>query len=113
MKPLDLIGQAFKNIGRQKLRSVLTIFAVTIGATSVTIMLALVSGAQHFFVSQFSANGALQEIAVSPQTDLSKFSSGNNGDNNCDTCIKLTDTIATKIKAIPHVTGLARRVGGG
>jgi ABC-type antimicrobial peptide transport system permease subunit len=70
MKPLDLVGQAFKNIGRQKLRSILTIFAVTIGATSVTIMLALVSGAQTFFVSQFSANGTLQQIAISSQTDL-------------------------------------------
>jgi putative ABC transport system permease protein len=113
VKPLDLVGQAFKNIGRQKLRSILTIFAVTIGATSVTIMLALVSGAQTFFVSQFSANGTLQQIAISSQTDLSKFSSGDNGGNNCDSCVKLTDALATKIKAIPHVTGLARRLGAG
>jgi ABC-type antimicrobial peptide transport system permease subunit len=113
MKPLDLVGQAFKNIGRQKLRSILTIFAVTIGATSVTIMLALVSGAQSFFVSQFSANGTLQQIAVSAQTDLSKFSNSNDGGNNCDSCVKLTDALATKIKAIPHVTGLSRRLGAG
>ena len=91
----------------------LTIFAVTIGATSVTIMLALVSGAQGFFVSQFSANGALQQIAVSPQTDLSKFSSGDNGGNNCDSCIKLTDALAAKITALPHVVGMARRLGSG
>ena len=32
MKFLDVIAQAFRNIGRQKLRSALTIFAVTIGA---------------------------------------------------------------------------------
>jgi putative ABC transport system permease protein len=113
MKPLDLIGQAFKNIGRQKLRSVLTIFAVVIGATSVTIMLALVTGARGFFVNQFSANGTLQQIAVSSQTDLAKFDDGNNGGNNCDSCIKLTDTIAAKIKALPHVIGVARRTQAG
>jgi putative ABC transport system permease protein len=113
MKPLDLIAQAFKNIGRQKLRSALTIFAVVIGATSVTIMLALVTGAKDFFIKQFSANGTLQQIAVSSQTDLAKFDDGNNGGNNCDSCIKLTDALATKIKAIPHVTGVARRVGAG
>jgi ABC-type antimicrobial peptide transport system permease subunit len=113
MKLTDTVGQAFRNIGRQKLRSALTIFAVTIGATSVTIMLALVSGAQNFFVSQFSANGTLQQIAVSSQTDLTKFDDGNHGGNNCDSCIKLTDDLAAKIKAIPHVTGVARRVGAG
>jgi ABC-type antimicrobial peptide transport system permease subunit len=113
MKFTDTISQAFRNIGRQKLRSALTIFAVTIGATSVTIMLALVSGAQNFFVSQFSANGTLQQIAISSQTDLAKFDDGNNGGNNCDSCIKLTDALAAKINAVPHVIGVARRLGGG
>lgn len=113
MKLLDIIGQAFRNIGRQKLRSALTIFAVTIGATSVTIMLALVTGAQSFFVSQFSANGTLQQIAVSSQTDLTKFDDGNHGGNNCDSCVKLGDALVTKIKAIPHVMGVARRVDTG
>ena len=113
MKFTDTIGQAFRNIGRQKLRSALTIFAVTIGATSVTIMLALVSGAQQFFVSQFSANGVLQQIAVSPQSDLANFEDGNNGGNNCDSCVKLTDATVAKIKAIPHVVGVARHTEAG
>ncbi len=113
MKPLDLIGQAFKNIARQKLRSVLTIFAVVIGATSVTIMLALVTGAKGFFVSQFSANGTLQQISVSSQTDLTKFGDGGGSGGNCDSCVKLTDAMAAKIKALPHVIGIARRVSAG
>ncbi|MDB5178639.1 MAG: transporter permease [Patescibacteria group bacterium] len=113
MKFTDIIIQALKNLKRQKLRSALTIFAVMIGATSVTIMLALVTGAQSFFVSQFSANGTLQQIAISSQTDLAKFDQGNNGGGSCDSCVKLTDALVTKIKAVPHVIGVARRVSGG
>ncbi|HEY6736969.1 MAG TPA: ABC transporter permease [Candidatus Saccharimonadia bacterium] len=110
---LDLILTALRNLRRQKLRSALTIFAVVIGATSVTIMLALVTGAKDFFFKQFSANGTLQQIAISSQTDLSKFDDGNNGGNNCDSCIKLTDALAAKVAAVPHVTGVARRLGAG
>ncbi len=113
MKTSDIILQSFKNVRRQKLRSALTIFAVTIGATSVTIMLALVTGAQGFFVSQFSANGTLQQIAVSSQTDLSNFNNASHGGGNCDSCTKLTDALAAKVRAVPHVIGVARRISGG
>jgi putative ABC transport system permease protein len=109
MKLRDVIGQAFKNIGRQKLRSALTIFAVVIGATSVTIMLALVTGAKSYFVTQFAANGTLQQVSISSQTDLTKFNQGGNGGNNCDTCVKLTDALVTKVLAVPHIVGVARR----
>src|SRR5215510_3268308 len=107
MRPTDFVRLAFRNIRRQKLRSALTIFAVVIGATSVTIMLALVTGVKGFFIGQFSANGTLQQIAVSSRTDLSKFDDGSNGGNDCDSCVKLNDALAAKIKAVPHVVGLA------
>src|SRR3954471_5287190 len=100
MRSIDIMSTAMRNIRRQKLRSALTIFAVVIGATSVTIMLALVTGAKGFFVSQFAANGVLQQIAVSSQSDLAKFedASHGGGGNNCDSCVKLTDKLVTKIK---------------
>jgi putative ABC transport system permease protein len=114
VKLRDVVGQAFKNIGRQKLRSALTIFAVVIGATSVTIMLALVTGAKTFFVNQFSANGTLEQIAISQQTDLSNFNQGQNGGSpSCDTCVKLTDAFVARVMAVPHVTGVARRTSTG
>ena len=47
MKPFDYIRTAFRNIMRQKLRSVLTIFAIVIGSASVTIMLTIVFSAVH------------------------------------------------------------------
>jgi putative ABC transport system permease protein len=107
MRIIDLIATAFRNVRRQKLRSALTIFAVVIGATSVTIMLALVTGAKGFFLSQFEANGTLQQVEVSPQTDLT-WSGDKQGGPDCQGCVKLTDTVVDKLAAIPHVVGAAR-----
>ncbi len=113
MRFSDIILTALRNIRRQKLRSVLTIFAVVIGATSVTIMLALVTGVKTFFVSQFSANGTLQQIAISQKADLTKFGDAGHDGGGCDSCVKLTDAMTDKIKAIPHVTGVARNLTSG
>ncbi len=114
MRFSDYIRIAFRNIRRQKLRSVLTIFAVVIGATSVTIMLALVTGAKGFFLSQVEANGTLQQVGISAKTDITDFSDASQGyGGNCDGCVKLSDTIVGKVKAMPHVVGVARVANDG
>jgi ABC-type lipoprotein release transport system permease subunit len=102
----DLIGTAMRNLRRQKLRSALTIFAVVIGATSVTIMLALVTGAKDFFIAQFESTGQLQQVIVSQATDLDYDHA--RWANSSDTGVKLTDDLATKIAALPHVAAVAR-----
>lgn len=112
MRFIDYIFMAFRNIWRQKLRSALTIFAVVIGATSVTIMLALVTGAKTFFKSQVEANGLLQQVAVSRKADITDFSRASDG-GPCDSCVKLTDDLVGKIKGIAHVVGVARQLRGG
>lgn len=109
MRFIDYIAMALRNIRRQKLRSALTIFAIVIGATSVTIMLAAVFSLKGFMTKQFEANGVFQQVAVSPQMDIS-WDSRSSG-NNCSDCTKLTDDLATKIAARPHVTGVARQTG--
>jgi putative ABC transport system permease protein len=110
----DYLRLAFRNIRRQKLRSALTIFAVVIGATSVTIMLALVTGAKGFFLDQVEANGTLQQVAISAKTDISDFNDASHGyGGNCGDCIKLTDTVVDKVKAVPHVTGVVRLANDG
>jgi putative ABC transport system permease protein len=111
----DYLRLAFRNIRRQKLRSTLTIFAVVIGVTSVTIMLALVTGAKNFFLTQVEANGTLQQVAISSKTDITNFNDAqhNGGSNNCDTCVKLNDALVDKIKSVQHVTGVARIAGNG
>ncbi len=113
MSLLDYILIALRNIWRQKLRSALTIFAVVIGATSVTIMLALVTGAKGFFLSQVESSGLLQQIAISKHSDISRFEDANHGSQNCDGCVKLTDAIVDKVKAVAHVVGVARQEDGG
>lgn len=107
MRFSDYILIAWRNIRRQKLRSALTIFAVVIGATSITIMLAAVFSLKGFMTKQFEANGTFQQIAVSQQQDISW---GDWLGDQCPTCVKLTDDLVTKIQGVPHVTGVARQV---
>jgi putative ABC transport system permease protein len=108
MRFADYITLALRNIRRQKLRSALTVFAVVIGATSVTIMLALVFGAKNFFMQQMNANGTLQQIGISQRSDITKFDDLNSGNSNCDDCVKLTDAIAAKVAKVPHILAVAR-----
>lgn len=107
MRFSDYILIAFRNIRRQKLRSALTIFAVVIGATSITIMLAAVFSLKGFMTKQFEQNGTFQQIAVSQQTDIAW---GDWTGDQCPTCTKLTDDLVTKLKGVQHVTGVARQV---
>lgn len=107
MRFTDYIFIALRNIRRQKLRSALTIFAVVIGATSITIMLAAVFSLKGFMTKQFEANGVFQQVAVSQQTDVTWDNRGSGG--NCTDCTKLSDDLATKIAAMAHVTGVARQ----
>jgi putative ABC transport system permease protein len=110
MRFSDYVGIAFRNIRRSKLRSALTIFAVVIGATSVTIMLAIVFSAKGFITSQFEQNGTFQQVAVSPQTDLTW---GNNDQGSCQgqgsTCVKLLQPMIDQISNLPHVIGVVRQ----
>jgi putative ABC transport system permease protein len=112
MRFSDYIRLAFRNIRRQKLRSALTIFAVVIGATSVTIMLSLVFSLKGFITKQFESNGTFQQVAVSPQQDIT-WNDHNNGGNNCATCVKLTDDLIAKISKENHVVGVARQTDAG
>ncbi|MEY2628031.1 MAG: hypothetical protein RJB08_1790, partial [Actinomycetota bacterium] len=48
MKLLDQFRTGGRNLRRQKLRTILTVFAIVIGAVSVTVMLTLVTSAKGF-----------------------------------------------------------------
>ena len=110
MRRRDVAGQAFRSIRRQRLRSGLTIFAVMIGAGSVTIMLALVSGAQGFFLHQFESTGQLEQVVVTQATDLSynEAQGGGRSGPSDGTAAKLNDALATRVASVPHVVGLAK-----
>ena len=55
MRPADLMGMALSNLWRRKLRTFLTVFAVVIGATLVSLMVSLGAGIQEFMMGQFEA----------------------------------------------------------
>ena len=101
----DYIMLTLRNVRRQKLRNVLAISTVVIGATSITLMLALVTGAKGFYFDQFKTTGKLQQIIVTPQTGLTFEQSQQV--NNCDGCAKLTTATTKTISGYKDVTGVS------
>lgn len=105
MRFTDYISLAFKNLLHQKSRSLLAVLAIVIGTTSVTIMLALVIGAKDFYYDQFKATGQLEQVIVNPRTGLD-FQQSQQA-TNCESCVKLTNALASRIASYDHVTGIA------
>jgi len=70
MKFGDQFRTGWRNLSRQKLRTTLTIFAIVIGAVSVTVMLSLVTRARGFLMSSFEKTGEDRRDIVTPQSGL-------------------------------------------
>lgn len=102
----DYFLLAFRNILHQRSRSLLAILAIVIGTTSVTIMLTLVMGTKTFYYDQFRASGKLEQVIVNSQTGLNFEQAQQAVD--CPNCVKLSDSLANKIKSYQHVTSLSR-----
>ncbi len=64
MKKIDVLKLAFKNFGRRKARSVLTILGVVIGTMAVVIMISIGQGLSHSMMEQFESFGSLNEVTV-------------------------------------------------
>lgn len=64
MSFLDQLRTALRNLSRQKLRTSLTIFAIVIGAVSVTVMLSLVTSTKGFLVSSAEKIGMDKRVIV-------------------------------------------------
>ena len=64
MKFSDQFRTGWRNLSRQKLRTSLTIFAIVIGAVSVTVMLSLVTSAKSFLVSSAEKTGMDKRVIV-------------------------------------------------
>jgi len=110
MRFTDYITLALHNILRAKLRSALTVFAVVIGALSVTIMLTIVFSAKGFITNQFEQNGTFQQIEVSPEQSIQWGSNDNQcqGQSSDPSCVKLTESMVSGITKMAHVVGVAR-----
>jgi putative ABC transport system permease protein len=102
----EIISMAFSNLWRRKLRTVLTIAAVVIGATLIALMASLGDGLKGFIVGQFGQTFPEDAIIVSSGRDINVFQ-GNGGPqeiSSVDTVVQpFTQQDISKIKAIPGV----------
>jgi putative ABC transport system permease protein len=60
----DIIGTAFYNLWRKKLRTSLTVLAIVIGAVLITLMTSIGTGLKEFIVEQFGYTVPMDEITV-------------------------------------------------
>jgi putative ABC transport system permease protein len=112
MKLHDQFRTGWRNLSRQKLRSSLTIFAIVIGAVSVTVMLSLVTSAKSFLTGSFQKTGEDRRVIVTPTPGLDyRESMWNNWSDGSG--VKLTDDVVTKLAAIPGVRHVTPMLGWG
>lgn len=102
----DYISYAFKNLLRQKMRTFLTITAITIGSLSVILMASLLTGIRQSLYSMFASIDAFTLVTVSPDPEAaleggSGMLKGSNSPVDADK--RLTDESVAKLIALPHV----------
>lgn len=70
MRFSDLLITALTNLGRHKLRTALTVAGVTIGTTTVALMVSIAAGLQHFVVTQTQAMMASDLVTFTSNKDV-------------------------------------------
>jgi ABC-type antimicrobial peptide transport system permease subunit len=119
----DYVAMAFRSLRRSRMRSGLTISAIVIGATGITIMLTFVTSVKNYIVNQFVQSGQVRQIAVAQNPDLTYDPAGGGGGGiapspgggSSGPVSLMTPALETKIAAIPHVTAISAMLqdGGG
>src|SRR5207245_8608120 len=79
MRAGDYLALAFRSLRRSRLRSGLTISAIVVGATGLTIMLTFVTSVKSYVVNQFVSTGQNRQILVAQSSNLFYNASGNSG----------------------------------
>jgi putative ABC transport system permease protein len=104
MKFSDQFRTGWRNLGRQKLRSSLTIFAIVIGALSVTVMLSLVTSAKSFLNSSLERTGEDRRVIVTrvKGIDYRQASEGDTAGDS-DNAPQISDDIVKQVGAIQNV----------
>lgn len=70
MKIRDLLVVSFKNLFRQKLRTLLTITSMMVGAFLISIMMSVGNGLEDFLISQVTVLSNVQIISVNNSVDI-------------------------------------------
>ncbi len=102
MKFTDYVRYAFKNLGRQKLRTFLTIIAVVIGAVAVTTLISIGQNVSKSFTEMINNMGVLSMVTVSADPDA-EGSGLLNVNYDASGGQKITDATVTEVKKINHV----------
>ncbi len=115
MKFFDYIKLAFKNLSRQKSRTILTISAITVGSLSVILMVSLLTGIRTSLIDMFNSLDAFSLVTVTPDPDAmdgggSLITSGNG--NVSSDAKKLDDAALKTLRTLPNVID-ATAIGGG
>jgi putative ABC transport system permease protein len=108
MRFADYFRLSFRSLRRSKLRSGLTIAAILVGATGITVMLTFVTSVKSYVVDQFVESGQIRQIQVAQTTDLRYDASGQvdrGGPGGGGTA--LTPALEATLGSLPHVTGIA------
>ncbi|HET7701221.1 MAG TPA: ABC transporter permease [Candidatus Limnocylindria bacterium] len=101
MRTRDLLSLALGNVGRARVRSILTILGVAIGTALVVLLIALASGAEENVKRSIFSIGDLRLVTVQP------FQPGASGLTAVPRTI--TDDHVAKLRLIPHVSGAYRQ----
>jgi putative ABC transport system permease protein len=76
MKLSDYFLMAASNLSQRKLRTLLTTFAVVIGASLISVMVSLGTGVEDFITKQFTTFVPLDTIHVAADPNFGKFTAG-------------------------------------
>ena len=79
MRFRDYVALALRSLRRSRLRSGLTISAIVVGATGVTIMLTFVTSVKNYVVHQFVSTGQIRQITVAQAPNLQYSAAGDSG----------------------------------
>ncbi|MDD5040504.1 MAG: ABC transporter permease [Patescibacteria group bacterium] len=115
MRFLDYFRSAFKNLVRHKVRTFLTIVAITIGSLSIILMVSLLVTIRQSVQDFFASMDAFTLVTVTPDPNAADSGSGLiRGDTGgSDESGKiLDDTTVATLKALPHVAD-ATPIGSG
>lgn len=104
MRFTDYIKLSFKNLSRQRARTILTVIAIVIGSMSVIVMLTLVISAKKALINQLESIGAFTLVTVTGSENMDGgggLLSTGNGDSSDGK--KLDDTVLSDLKKIENV----------
>lgn len=76
MKFSDIIGSATSNMLRSKVRTLLTIIAIVIGAFTITLTVGLSGGISEYIDKQLGSIGAKNLLVIQPKIDTSSMQGG-------------------------------------